>query len=177
MTGAAVFGDNPTLFLSYIDDGWFDKPFSKFLEKRLRERGILLYRFIEDRRVGEDWRVAAARKMLEASGVLALWTHGGARADGVTAEVRFALEHGLEICLLREGRVPLPPKWPEGKLFVKLRGVDSGLSLGYNTFNQLCVVKPPMEDMLNEIAMFAWRAWAKGSPRSRPGSRPVRRTG
>lgn len=156
-----LYDDNPHLFLSFFTRGVFDAPLTVYLEKRLRERGVFLYRLNDDRRVGEDWAVAAARKMRDADGTLCLWTRGAMNSNPVREEVRFALEKNLPICLLKEEGIELPESWPERKLFVKLRGIDPVFSLGLSIFVEWsCVERQAMTSMLDEITQFAWRAHA-----------------
>jgi hypothetical protein len=163
-----LFADKPTLFLAYAS-GWFEDPFLAYLEGRLKRRDVLLYGLARDRRVGEVWTRAAAERMLAADGILAVWTHGGAKASGVVAEVNFALDQELELCLLREPMVKPPAKWPDEKLWTLLRGVDGLFSLNYNIFSKwTCVDTGPMDDLVDEITTFAWRAKVKRAASQTP---------
>jgi hypothetical protein len=159
-----MYADNPNIFLSYFTGGWFDSPFSKYLEKRLHDdHRVFLYRLDEDQRTGERWRTVGAEKMLAADGTLFLWTHGVVeKSEPVRSEMEFALKKDLNICLLKEDGVADPDKWVGDKLSVPLRGVDALLSAGYNTFSPLtCVNSRPMGETLNKVSVWAWRAYAK----------------
>ncbi|MGD1100122.1 MAG: hypothetical protein ABR888_07285 [Thermoplasmata archaeon] len=105
--------------------------------------------------------------MLKADGVLALWNRGGSKATGVVAEVDFALERDLDLCLLRQRLVDLPKNWPKNKLWTLLRGVDRLLSFEYTVFSKwTCVESGDMDEMVDEMATFAWRAKVRRAART-----------
>lgn len=154
-----VFADAPNLFCSHVERE-FDVAFVDRLEKLLKPRSVHLYRLVRDQRTGENWRKVAGPKILASDGMLSLWTARAAKSEPMADEVRFALQRGVRVCLIRQPLVDRPAEWEDDLIELRLNGVDRLLTLEYNILPLWAWVRPGLDALINEIVTFAWRAYS-----------------
>jgi hypothetical protein len=155
-----MFADGPNLFCSHVESG-FDQEFVDRLEEELKARSVYLYRLVRDKRIGEDWRKVAGPKILAADGMLSLWSARAARSGPMADEVRFAIDHQVPVCLIRQPLVDRPKEWGDDVIEIRLQGVDRLLTLEYNILPPWSWVKPALSELVADVVTFAWRSHSK----------------
>jgi hypothetical protein len=159
-----VLNENPQLFLSYVEKGWFDKGLADYLERELLKLSIYTFRLVRDRRVGEDWVELAHQKMRSADGTIAIWTHGGVKSDAMNEEIGFAIRNDLPLALVAEPGVALPEGLSGRRILVRVPETNS-LSFGYSIFTPLSFNKRSLNEMVVTLQTWAWRQLAARGPR------------